>query len=220
MYTLDNEDKLPPNNGNNQAGFRPGQDGPYPMTWVAGSMQRYSTPDNTNTTFLLHSHLWPYHENYAVWRCPGDRSMSSHDGVNYPRVRTVSMNSWLNTDRTDYNPGNKYKIYHKASELTDPGPSQTWVLIDEREDSINDGFFLVDMIGYPDQPERQFMYDVPASYHGGSGALNFADGHSEIHRWVDPRTKPPLTANSSAQHLVTPNNPDMTWLQSHSSAPR
>lgn len=64
------------------------------------------------------------------------------------------------------------------------------------------------------------LYDVPASYHGGAGALNFADGHSETHRWIDPRTKPKLTPNSTAQHLTTPNNPDMIWLQRHSSAVR
>jgi len=220
MYAQDYEDRIPPNNGNNQTGFWEASDRHYPMTWVAGSMERYAHADNTNRAYLSRSHLWPYHESYSVWRCPGDRSVSRQEGGSVPRVRSVSMNSWLNTQRTEYNPGNKYKIYRKASDISDPGPSQIWVLIDEREDSINDGFFLVDMIGYPDQPEEHFMYDVPASYHGGSGALNFADGHSEIHRWLDPRTKPKLTADSRAQHLLTPNNPDMTWLQSHSSTLR
>ena len=31
--------------------------------------------------------------------------------------------------------------------MVDPGPSNTIVLLDEREDSINDGYFVVDMAG-------------------------------------------------------------------------
>jgi prepilin-type N-terminal cleavage/methylation domain-containing protein len=218
MYIQDNDDEIPPNNGNNQGGFNSVRDRFYPFTWVAGSLSRFSDPDNTNTYYLKKSHI--YNDSLDVWRCPADRSTSLHGGKKLPRVRTVSMNSWMNSDRPQYNPGNQFIVFQKASDLARPGPSSVWVLIDEREDSINDGFFLVDMAGYPDHPEQHFMYDVPASYHGGSGALNFADGHSEIHRWRDPRTKPPMTATSEAQHLVTPNNPDMTWLQERSSARR
>lgn len=220
MYVQDNNDKLPPNNGDDQSGFSAARDSLYAKTWVAGSLDRNNNPDNTNQVFLTRSHLWPFHATYKVWRCPGDRSTSTHSRTPYPRVRSVSMNNWLNSERDEYNPGNKYIIFKKAAEMSSPGPSGTWVLIDEREDSINDGFFLVDMTGFPDQPAKHFMYDVPASYHGDSGALNFADGHSEVHRWRDPRTKPRLTATSSAQHLVTPNNPDMAWLQQHSSSLR
>jgi len=31
----------------------------------------------------------------------------------------------------------------------------------------------------------------PANYHNGASGLNFADGHSEIRKWRDPRTTPP-----------------------------
>ena len=31
--------------------------------------------------------------------------------------------------------------------MVDPGPSNTFVLLDEREDSINDGYSMVDMAG-------------------------------------------------------------------------
>lgn len=221
MYIHDNDDRLPPNNGNRQDGFNSARDQAYPLTWVAGSLDRSSNPDNTNTLFLTRSHLWPYHKSFNVWRCPGDKSSSIHSKKTYPRVRSVSMNNWMNSpSRSEYNPGNNFINYVKASDLDRPGPSSLWVLIDEREDSINDGFFVVDMIGYPDHPEKNFLYDVPASYHGGSGALNFADGHSEIRRWLDPRTKPPLTKTSSAQHLNTPNNKDHIWMQSHSTAHR
>ena len=221
MYVHDNDDRLPPNNGNLPDGFNSVRDQHYPLTWVAGWLDRTPVSDNTNQFYLMRRHLWPYHQSAAIGRCPGDRSTSLHNRTALPRVRSVSMSNWMNgTKRSEYNPGNKFTIYTKASELANLGPSKIWVLIDEREDSINDGFFLVDMIGYPNRPEQNFLYDVPASSHGGSGALNFADGHSELRRWVDPRTRPKLTATSSAQHLTTPNNKDVIWLQEHSTAAR
>ena len=58
-------------------------------------------------------------------------------------------------------------------------PSEAWVFIDEQADSINDGFFWVNMY------ENKWR-DLPASYHGESGAIAFADGHAIIKRWVDP----------------------------------
>lgn len=215
MYTLDNDERVPPNNGNNQGGFRPG-DKHYPNTWVAGSMTLGGSRDNTNTLFLMRSHLWPYHENLDVWKCPGDKSKTRATGRYVPRVRSVAMNNWIGS-QFRLPSENRFKVYSKTSQMTDPGPSGIWVLIDEREDSINDGYFVVDMGGFePYNADRHFLTDVPASYHNGSGSLNFADGHSETHRWIDPRTKPPKSEGFSAQHLVTPNNPDVRWLQERS----
>ena len=79
------------------------------------------------------------------------------------------------------------------SDINDPGPTRTWVFVDEREDSINNGFFVVDMTGYPDQPGQHRLANTPASYHNRAATLSFADGHSEIKVWKDPRTFPPLT---------------------------
>jgi len=54
---------------------------------------------------------------------------------------------------------------------------------------------------------------VPATYHGMAGSFSFADGHSEIHKWKDPRTELPRSWG-----WVSPNNLDIDWLQSKSSA--
>ena len=216
MYQHDNQDRLPPNNGNNQDGFNPVSMAHYPNTWVAGSLERPGpVSDNTNRVFLERSHLWPYHRSHAIWKCPGDRSTSVHSGAKVPRVRSVSMNNWMaSAVRGPWNAQDTYSLYSRGSDLLNPGPSGLWVLLDEREDSLNDGFFVVDMLG----GARQILIDVPASYHGGSGALNFADGHAENRRWMDPRTQPKLTALSVAQHISTPNNRDVSWLQERSTA--
>jgi len=85
-------------------------------------------------------------------------------------------------------------------------------MLDERDDSINDGWFFVNMNGFdPYVPNRLQLHDYPSSYHNGAGGLNFADGHSEIKRWSDPRTNP---RHREGWHLatggtLTPGNVDV-----------
>lgn len=86
----------------------------------------------------------------------------------------------------------------------------TWVLIDEHPDSINDGFFVIQMIGFPDASAAQ-LPDFPASYHNGAGGLSFADGHAEIRKWIDPRTTPPVK-QTTVTTVGQANNPDVVWL--------
>ena len=105
-----------------------------------------------------------------------------------------------------------------------PGPSGTGVFLDEREDSINDGYFVIEMSGYPDQPAQWQIVDVPASYHNRAGGFSFADGHSEIKKWRDPRTCPPLTGSDldliSNRTKYGANNVDVFWMQDHSTRAR
>jgi prepilin-type processing-associated H-X9-DG protein len=91
----------------------------------------------------------------------------------------------------------------------------TFVFLDERYDSINDAEFCTSMSGFPDQPAQFYLIDFPASYHGGSGGLSFADGHSEIHKWRDARTMPPLGSITKLK-VPSPNNPDSFWMAEHS----
>ncbi len=128
------------------------------------------------------------------------------------------MNAYLGDRGGPFTGG--YIQFKKTASLVRPGPTRTWIFIDEREDSINDGWFAVDMAGYdPRNPGSWRTVDVPASYHGGAGQLSFADGHSEIRPWKDARTKPPLAKNGSiALGVPSPNNQDVEWLQERSTA--
>jgi hypothetical protein len=65
----------------------------------------------------------------------------------------MSMNNWVGGPGWA-NSGPGWRVYRKTSDMTDPGPASTFVFIDEREDSINDGYFVVDMAGYPTEPNR------------------------------------------------------------------
>ena len=87
MYTDDNDDKLVPNaiyaNRRN--------------SWVQGWLNySQSVPDNTNTVYLMQSHLWPYHKSLGIWKCPADKSTSRHGRRELPRVRSIAMNGFLN----------------------------------------------------------------------------------------------------------------------------
>src|SRR5438552_728942 len=66
------------------------------QTWVWSWLNMENSPDNTNTTYIRESLLWPHGaNNLAIWKCPADKSASVHGDTIYPRVRSMSMNSWM-----------------------------------------------------------------------------------------------------------------------------
>jgi len=218
VYSEDSRDQLPfgysvaaPNSSN---------------VWVKGiiDVNNPSYPDNWNVdTTLKLGAIWPYCKSPAIFKCPADPSTALNaQNQSVPRIRSMSMSNWVggNGDspttgwRGYWGNGGQWHVYRKISEMVRPGPSMTFVMLDERKDSINDGYFVVEMDGFPN-PSTTEIVDWPASYHGKAGGLVFADGHSEIHRWRDPRTMPPLTTDLNVQS--SPNNPDIIWLQQRSS---
>jgi prepilin-type processing-associated H-X9-DG protein len=216
LYLDGNSDVLPP--AFNSSYMNPTDPN---RPWVTGNLDFTGNAGNWNINVdLIYSLIWPYGaENANIWKCPADRSTVTWLGVTYPRVRSVSMNAWLgSTDVSGFSSG--YIVYHKFGELANPGSSSIWVFLDERQDSINDGELVVDMNGYPNNPSLDEIVDWPASYHNGAGSFSFADGHAEIHKWQDSRTMPAVLQNQDLGYKVTtPNNPDVFWLQDHSSRP-
>ena len=126
------------------------------------------------------------------------------------------MLSWFNgSDCQSWGPGNVYK---KMGDVKDPGPAMTLVFLDERCDSINDGEWCTSTYGWPDKPTMWTMVDFPGSYHAGAGGISFVDGHSEIHRWKDPRTTPPV-GRLMGLNVRLANNPDVFWIMEHATRP-
>ena len=194
------------------------------QSWVWGWLNLDNSPDNTNILYLEQSKLWPLGANdLSLWKCPGDKSTSTYDTGTYPRVRSVSMNSWMGSYHADGTPvpwrgSTNGTVFCRLTDIVTPDPSSAFVFLDEREDSINDGYFAVDMTGYGTSGDSFILVDYPASYHNNCGSLSFADGHCEIKRWRDPRTMPPLQKDQNLNwYIYTPNNPDIAWLQNHSS---
>ena len=171
--------------------------------------------------------LWPYTgKNAAIFKCPADMSYLTVGGERKPRVRSMSMNLYVGGfDGTDggWPWAHPYRIYAKLSEVD--FPSKIFVFLDMREDSVNWGNFMTDMDGYSPAAPSEYMFngDFPGIYHHFACGFSFADGHSELRRWRDPRTMPPLTsgANSLFNHFTaSPNNADIAWLQDHSTRPK
>jgi prepilin-type N-terminal cleavage/methylation domain-containing protein/prepilin-type processing-associated H-X9-DG protein len=214
MYAGDHSDKLAPNLGLNA-------NQTTENTWVRGSLSVDSglkNPDNTNTLNLQRSLFFPYLKSTAVFKCPADSSTATFGGVRYPRVRSLTMNNWMGRYSPDgsifptpWAGDDAYRVHVKLGDLSDPGPAQAFVFIDEREDSINDVAFCV---GMGRRDAQAHIIDLPASYHNGAAGLSFADGHAEIKKWLDPRTKPPLRPNVAALlNFPSPNNRDVAWMQ-------
>src|SRR6516225_1778135 len=89
-----------------------------------------------------------YTKNGRLYRCPADKSLVSFNGASYNRARSISMNGWVGFDTRDWMQpasGPSFKLNFKMGDMVNPSPAQTWVFVDERENSINDGWFAVDM---------------------------------------------------------------------------
>jgi prepilin-type processing-associated H-X9-DG protein len=128
--------------------------------------------------------------------------------VRLPRVRSYSMNNFLNSWEPE--PWDPFKVIRRRTDMINPGPAMTFVFIDEREDSLQDCYFIVDMYNEP-----PIMGSVPRSSHAGAGTLGFADGHAELRKWMDPITLLPVR-----QMKFFRPNADVTWLRERTTGRR
>ena len=221
MYAEDNRDVLPFGYGSEPS------DAPYVWSGPAGNNldEDLAVPtdpgnwDYTNT--IGKSILMPYcGHSFGIWHCPADMSYGlTPQGARVPRPRSMSMNNWVGGDG-DVGPPYQnwclekpWQVFHKLSAMVNPGPAMTFVLLDERQDSINDGYFVVSMTGFTGVPTAsEEIVDFPASYHNNAGGFGFGDGHSEIHKWMTGHIIHPPTITTTP----VPNSPDVYWMQVHS----
>ena len=206
MYAGDFADKLPLNWGDD------------PRSWIPGWMDyNPGNRDNTNVLNMLNGLLGPYVRAVGAYKCPGDLSVARFGKAIYPRVRTVAMNGWIGNDDVPWPEYSDvgYRHYIKSGDFL--SPAGIWVLVDERDDSIDDSYCgAVSMV-------RDELANTPASYHNGACGFMFADGHAEIHKWLDPRTKPRVIKNQGMAGGVyggrksQPGNVDIRWIRERSS---
>jgi prepilin-type N-terminal cleavage/methylation domain-containing protein/prepilin-type processing-associated H-X9-DG protein len=218
MYVQDNNDVLPFAYASTAANI--------PFSWIQGILDwSNANPDNWNIdTTIKKGAVWKYTGNSEkIYKCPADiytvkPTSGPYKGVAIQRCRSNSMNSWCGMNEGQYTwfGGPGFRRFLKMSDMVAPGPSKTWVLVDEHPDSINDGFFCTDMNPYPNLGGA-VLPDCPASYHNGACGFAFADGHSEIHKWHDKRTMPRVK-HSGYTPANNSNNQDIQWLWDHSTA--
>ena len=158
-------------------------------SWVAGNMKRPA--DATNQTFIRQGKLFPYANQLAIYRCPAD--LSQTQGT--PHVRSYAMNGWMGSRYMEtYSGQSGFRTFVKDTETATAGPAALWVLNDEHEASIDDGWFLVTM------DDSQPFASFPATRHQQGYNLNFADGHAQVFKLRDPKTKFPTTPKISQKN--------------------
>jgi prepilin-type processing-associated H-X9-DG protein len=217
MYANENNDFIPGNDWQSEAGVNGAVRGN--LNWVTGWLdpRQSNNTDNTNTALLLDpqwSSLGPYTQFAKLYRCTASKVMAKEGNDTYPVVRTISMSGWMGYNSTRWNQG--YRLFRKTTDIVRLSPSEAMVFIDERDDSIDDGYFAIDMA-------VQQLVNFPAGYHAGSGAVTFADGHAEIHRWRSPevlvRQQSGVEATKHEFLPVSLNNTDLVWLRTHATNP-
>ena len=188
------------------------------LNWVNNVMTWDTHPDNTNQATITQAALGVYAQREtAIYRCPSDRALSAmqHASGWTGRIRSYSMNAMMgdagDVTSTGFNVNNPdYTQFFKITQIVHP--SGIFAFLDEHPDSIDDGYFL-------NRAYHWNWIDLPASYHNGSTAFSFADGHSELHRWLEPSTVRPPNPNAAGLPIKIPfvEWADFEWLVSHMS---
>lgn len=218
MYPDDNNDKL------TSSGYTSPVE---PTAWVNGWLDFIGgNLDNTDPGTLTdpkRAKFANYLQSVAVYKCPADRSsVLVAGGKRVERIRSLSMGQqwagpgdWLDPAGFTANvTSKKYKVYFKKSSIDNP--AMRFVFLDEHPDSLNAGGFANMMV---ESPGSARIIDFPASSHNGAGGISFSDGHAEIRKWRDARTRAPVLYNNNiVLNVGSANNEDMIWLADRTSA--
>jgi prepilin-type N-terminal cleavage/methylation domain-containing protein/prepilin-type processing-associated H-X9-DG protein len=178
MYIQDNNDALPPDiAAPGGLGVMSAVSGPG--SWVVGNAQ-----SDTNTDNLVSGVLFKYAGDAGVYRCPTDKStVASHP--NLLRTRSFSMNWYLSgwgLEATQ-NPRDQPQDKVKYLQLIYPRPVDIFVFIDENEQSIGEGAFVVPL----EQAPQDKWLSQPSDRHHQGCNLSFADGHAQAWHWKAPK---------------------------------
>jgi prepilin-type N-terminal cleavage/methylation domain-containing protein/prepilin-type processing-associated H-X9-DG protein len=251
LYADDCNDLLAPNDYPYTTAYYPfyvGSDAAkYPYkNWVAGTMEQpLDARTGGELVDRVGSVLSAYLTGQNIYQCPADHYVDPNSHVVH--VRSYSMNSAVGTawnSSSVYSsggpplgapvgggwlPGQSYnasqtawQTYGRSSSFNQPGPANTWVIMDENPFSINDGSMA---IAAQAAAGKTFLIDWPAGNHGSSAGISFADGHSIIHKWNDPRTYTPQGLVAPGQGgqgatIQSPDDSDCFFLAQITSAPR
>ena len=198
-----------------------------PVTWIGNSQEAWTASDANTNAILYQTNLMAGYMTgqLGVYRCPADNIPSD----NGQRIRTYSMQGQVGNATISgvYNPN--AKIYIKVSDVIGSlGTSDLIVFLEENMCSLNDGYLQVNNAfgatagTYSGQAT---FPDVPGSYHKWNCGMSFADGHSEIHKWMGSIIKIPVVYGyRSGVSGITVGNPtgptatDWQWFTSHCAA--
>ncbi|MHC1764364.1 MAG: type II secretion system protein [Verrucomicrobiia bacterium] len=188
-------------------------------SWCDGVFD--STPDGVSPRIITNSPTYVYVGSVESFRCAADRSQLRYQGKLMPRVISYAANAFMGLPSGWTSGATKHKSVRKLSDLTGPGPSEVYILLDEHENSINDAHY------FPFQNlnafNRNIWLDAPSGRHGNAGGFSFADGHSEIRKWKTPGLTTVRKASDGSTPRPYPDLPfigpselaDYQWITNH-----
>jgi prepilin-type N-terminal cleavage/methylation domain-containing protein/prepilin-type processing-associated H-X9-DG protein len=208
MYAGDNNDNLAINSDKSAAWNGT-------QSWVSGWLTWGLDRDNTNIIRLIDDRFSSMGSYTArapkIYWCPTDKYLSAPQRAAgwANRVRSVAMNAAIGngSKSTDF-PWLTF-VARRMSDLTIPGPSESWLFTDEHPDSIDDAI----LYSNPGSTNGIGMFtELPSSDHGGACGMGFADGHAEVHKWRDPRTVRGVTYTHVDRVQMSTYNPDLAFI--------
>ncbi len=165
--------------------------------------------------------LFPYCKNPDNVHCPGDNRYRLQAGPGYSGP--YSWDSYSGATFLNGEARADFRNLSRRTAVTRPSEKFLWV---EGADMRGENVGSWSMANYGTAAnnftDARFQ-DSPAAFHVTSACFNFADGHSETHKWLDGTTI--AFANDTSQNKDSggatqtaanhAGNPDLKWVGSH-----
>jgi prepilin-type N-terminal cleavage/methylation domain-containing protein/prepilin-type processing-associated H-X9-DG protein len=198
MYADDNDDKIV--NGDSGEYGQAANNGPY---WVQRDWTSGMTKEQRQQA-ILDGALWPFIKDLKIYKCPSvERKTMDYYNQMSPPVRTYSISDSMNCKA--WAPEMGTTIIQRRMAIKNGAMRAVF---------LDDGGTCPSALGgWTVWATKWSWWDPPPVRHGDGTTFSFADGHSEYHKWKDPRTlefgkRIPLQANTG--ELQT-DNEDIHW---------
>ncbi|MBN2512789.1 MAG: prepilin-type N-terminal cleavage/methylation domain-containing protein [Sedimentisphaerales bacterium] len=210
-YCMDNDERLVYGHVPNPGRYDPGQQ--YWVSFPQDDLGNYKG-DAAVVTLRYEQNgikkgaLFPYINSYDAYHCPGDKSkvQFADQYPNKPWWNSYSIPGLMNGEATFWNDA---KVVNKMSDIVSPGYKIIFL-----ENSDPRGWIMGSWLMNYTTPAWN---DPIAVWHKDRGSLGFADGHAEMHLWVDPSTITNATRAGSgvtyAQPQTGEKGDDIRYMQ-------
>ncbi len=197
LYESDNNDWFPENVSRVIGGIPQS----VSNSWVLGNAQF-----DVYTTGIRGGSLYTYENSTSIYHCPADEA-TVQGNASLHHTRSYSVENFLGSN---FDFGGRwvwpepypipYVYKTKESLITQANPSEIFVFIDDNEQTMDDGIFIL----------WNYWFDYPANRHRQGANLSYLDGHVEHKRWVSSKAAPkPYTYG---MNLEPRDRQDFFWL--------
>jgi prepilin-type N-terminal cleavage/methylation domain-containing protein len=178
------------------------------LNWVQSTVHG-NTPgfvDPTSFTDPRKAAFANYAKTLGIFSCPAEKTVYTSGTRRIPKLRSYSMNDYLNGGAEQFAPVAPVTFYKKNSNFFKP--SDLFVFIDVEPLSICYTPFEI-----PINNTQQYFTAPGALHDRKSGVLSFADGHSETRRWRKPVLRKTTSTLTADPHPVASDPQDVSFIR-------